>query len=609
MPPKRAANGAAPNQPAAQRQRLAPAAPPPSPPPCPPALAPRSPTIIPVEIKTQLVLAALTTHDDVCAFELFCSDWKICNRQREKPQLEEILRKLRVDVYTPSSQTLGVQAGQGEEQFYGELKSYFAGHSMRRTQCPLFGEGAHGFENKHCEKCGCVPFQKEVLMEGVGAWDTDWEGKLDPEARGWEGGVWTGRLRKGMGYRGNGRDGRRKEVEPWDQMVEEARTRGINAYMTSIRNTRMGRFLAREVKRERTLRSDRLVVLNQRATKWLGRFTQRGLGKRVRSGLEGMITWGDEMVGLLPFIEGFTERFDDNGYLRVATGAPASSAVAAAVKARPFNQVKKHLSPEPPNQEPWVLYRRIRHLMINSDPYLNLEVGIDFPRYGIIPPTEPPAATVLANMSGVRDRVYFEHMVPLYVDYQALTNLETLYLDLRHVTKRKFGTTQFQMEEVVQLARRLEGKNLRLLVIAGLRTGGAYWWGERELNIEEIEGFEIQNPADWRNVNWLLEFRGALRPGGKLILVDSYFNDFPWLRHWPWTNPLNADGPMPQGHVPMGGFPVFVNNFIDNEFDDNELDDNEDDDNEDDDLTEETSSEETSSEETSSGESSSGESI
>ncbi|KAJ4380911.1 hypothetical protein N0V85_008727 [Neurospora sp. IMI 360204] len=239
------------------------------------------------------------------------------------------------------------------------------------------------------------------------------------------------------------------------------------------------------------------------------------------------------MVGFLPFIEGFTERFDDNGYLRVATGAPASTAAAAAIKARPFDQVKKHLSPEPPNQEPWFLYRHVRHLMITGSPCLNFTTGIDWERFGPIPDTDPPVGTVLANMIAVQGRVFFEHMVPLYVDYQALTNLETLYLDLRNVRKQSHGTTLFQMREVLGLARRLEGKNLRLLVIAGLRTHGVAWSGERELDIEETEGMEVQNPEEWDEVNWLVEFRK------------------------------------------MGWFPAFLNNFIDNEANNNEANNNE----------------------------------
>ncbi|KAK3354615.1 hypothetical protein B0H65DRAFT_19135 [Neurospora tetraspora] len=605
MPPKRRANGAAPGQPAAQRQRLAPAAPapapgppPPPPPPPPPAPGSRSFAELPDEIKTQIVIHSLSIFDNICAFRLFCSGWRICNWSRGEPQLDEILRKLRVDVYKPAPETLGVQLGEGEEQYFGELESWFAGHSRRKVQCPLFQEGAHGFDNRHCEQCGCVPFEKEVLLEGGAAWDMEWEGRFDPYARG-RGGVWTGRLREGMAYRPN---------EPWNRLVKPAEETGIHAYLNSIRNTRYGRFLTREVKRERALRPDRLIVLQQRPWKWLGRFTERGLGRRVRSGLEGTITWGNEMVGFLPFIEGFTERFDDNGYLRVATGAPASTAAAAAIKARPFDQVKKHLSPEPPNQEPWFLYRHIRHLMITSNPCLNFTTGIDYERFGTIPPTDPPVGTVLANMTAVQGRVFFEHMVPLYVDYQALTNLETLYLDLRNIRKRSSGTTLFQMREVLQLARRLEGKNLRLLVIAGLRTHGAAWWGERELDIEEIEGMEEQNPGDWDDVNWLVEFRRALRPGGKLILVDAHSHHFPRNRYRPWINPRNDPGATPHavnGLIGMGGFPAFLNNFIDNEANNNEVNDDEVDDDEGNDPMEEFSEEMTASEEATSEEASS----
>ncbi|KAH7628533.1 hypothetical protein B0T09DRAFT_366959 [Sordaria sp. MPI-SDFR-AT-0083] len=555
MPPKRKANGAAPGQRAAQRLRLATAAPDAGPPllpspmlplpsPMPPLPTPvnRSLVGLPLEIQTLVIVESLVVpFPNRCAFARFCQDWDICSQQQSKPQLDEILRILRVDVYTPSPQALRVQAGQGHggvgEQSLGEIESYFAGHSKRKALCSHFQDGTHGFDNKDCEECGCVPFEKTVMHEDIAAWDWEWEGKLE---RGVEGGPWTGRLRNGMGYRGNGRDGKRSPPEWWDSLCKAAEIKGEHAFLNSIRHTSHGRFLCREVKRERAMRPDRLVVLKQRPAKWLGRFTQRCLKRRLMSGLEGLVSWGDEMVGLLPFVEGFTERFDDSGYLRVHSGQGPSSPISAAIKAGPFDSVKKNLAPESPGHERRFLYRDIRHLMINFNTRCDPWQGVDDDGFGILPRTDPPTGTARESTIALKHRLAFENMVPLYVDYQALTNLETLDLDLRNVPKEVINESRWQTQEVIGLAQRLRGKNLRLLVIAGLRTGPDWWPHEKELTAEDLVQ-EAVHPTEWDEVNWFVQFRGALRPGGKLLLVDANTEDLgrrQSARHHEWINEM-----------------------------------------------------------------------
>ncbi|KAK1782731.1 hypothetical protein QBC45DRAFT_401638 [Copromyces sp. CBS 386.78] len=371
-----------------------------------------------------------------------------------------------------------------------------------------------------------------------------------------------------MGYRGNGRDGERDPPEPWDEMIRVVKTKGIHAYLNNIRHTSMGKFLGREVKRERAIRPDRLVVLKQRLVAWLGRFTQRGLFNRLCNGLEGLISWGDEMAGLLPFVEGFTNDYDDWGYLRAYSNYGPSSPISVAIKAGPFDSVKKNLSPESPGQERRFLYRDIRHLMINCNTRCDPVQGVDDSRFGIMPYTNPPTGMALKTAHGLRHRLAFENMVPLYVDYQALTNLETLYLDLRKVLKDVIGDSYWQMQEVIKLAARLRGKNLRLLVIAGLRTGEEYWPGEKELTAEDLVE-EDEEPLEWWEVNWFAQFRGALRPGGKLILVDANTEDFGRRgnRHHEWISPLYEHQvffPHTRNGMSLAGYPFFADPFYDN---------------------------------------------
>jgi hypothetical protein len=104
--------------------------------------------------------------------------------------------------------------------------------------------------------------------------------------------------------------------------------------------------------------------------------------------------------------------------------------------------------------------------------------------------------------------------------------LETLCLDLRGYSLPRGRT--LSEGDVAKIARSLEGKGLGLLVIAGLRS----WWrypGADPLTVAEVEegvwSDQRQlwlNPRDEREVNWWKVFRGAVRPGGRLVFVDRH---------------------------------------------------------------------------------------
>ena len=558
-------------------------------------------TELPVGIQTQILVDAMVMpHPNRCAFSQFCQNWDICNRHRSKPQLDEILRKLRVDVYTPSERVLQLEqlpggAGQRElhqleptEENLGTIETFFAGHSQRKVKCPHFNDGSppwpdsHGFDNRGCDECGCGPYELTVIQEDFAEWDWAWEENGgNEEQRGWEGGAWTGRLRKNMGYCPGGI---RKEREPEgpsplglrESVCRAVKAKGVHAYLNDVRHEPRGKLLCREVKRTRAMRPDRLVCFNQRTAKWLGRYTNRTLERRILNGLEGCLTWGEEMIKMLPFIPDFTDRFDSRYCLVGYEHRPPPSRRVAAIRQGLFDCVKKNLEPEGPNHERRFLYKDIRHLMINSAPRFHQEIWEDteyHSPFGTLPAHNGPHSQVVsANVQAVWERLFFENMLPLYVDYQALTNLETLYLDLQNVPRYTENPTYWQMREVTDLADRLKGKNLKLLVIAGLHTGGN-WQHEREMKVEELAGGTdpANPPREWWEVNWFAQFRGALRPGGKLIFVDANDSAFGTIgdedRHEQWiSNRYNQflAGLEHEVTVGMDGFPLFLDTYYDN---------------------------------------------
>jgi hypothetical protein len=169
---------------------------------------------------------------------------------------------------------------------------------------------------------------------------------------------------------------------------------------------------------------------------------------------------------------------------------------------------------------PRYLYQRLRHLVVNSVPAL---AEVEAEDLGTVPAVWQPRASM--NLLLLAERLEYERRATLLMRWEALERLETLFLDLRgyNLPNNRF----LHFEDVVELARRLEGQGLELLVIAGLRSWRAYP-GPDPLGIDEVEGgvwypddgVWVSETAD-RATNWWREFRGAVRPGGRLVFVDK----------------------------------------------------------------------------------------
>jgi hypothetical protein len=190
-------------------------------------------------------------------------------------------------------------------------------------------------------------------------------------------------------------------------------------------------------------------------------------------------------------------------------------------------------------EQPEYLYRRIRHLVLNTIP--------DFATLSLLEvSTNAPASLgefVRRNIDSaipeefawedrVEKRLEFERRANLCLEWSRLTDLESLFVDLRGIAHSEGWRRKPYVlyEHVVDLASSLQGKGLKILVIAGLRSEGRYPGPEPATIIEIDEGEWDPATKLWRvtrgnKINWWRLFRGVVRPGGRLILVDKRQGD------------------------------------------------------------------------------------
>ena len=168
------------------------------------------------------------------------------------------------------------------------------------------------------------------------------------------------------------------------------------------------------------------------------------------------------------------------------------------------------------------LYQRFRHLILNADPSLAEALMTDA---WVYPLTASLSSQVVPWL--IAERLDIERHANLSIDWRAMPSLESLFLDIR-------GFSQMVIDEdkVEDAAKMLEGKNLDLLVIAGLRSLEFYPSPE-DMKVEEPRNgtgrFLI---TDTDEKDWIGLFRKAVRPGGKLILVDKQTNNIVPFRYW-----------------------------------------------------------------------------
>ncbi|GKT40192.1 uncharacterized protein ColSpa_00373 [Colletotrichum spaethianum] len=100
----------------------------------------------------------------------------------------------------------------------------------------------------------------------------------------------------------------------------------------------------------------------------------------------------------------------------------------------------------------------------------------------------------------------------LAVEWSAMTQLESLYLDLRAYRRGRATEDSIRLGAAEMACLRLES-----LVIAGLKSGDRYLC-DWETDEKETDG----------GVNWVKVFCGAVREGGKLMFIDQRMLDINW---------------------------------------------------------------------------------
>jgi hypothetical protein len=176
-------------------------------------------------------------------------------------------------------------------------------------------------------------------------------------------------------------------------------------------------------------------------------------------------------------------------------------------------------------------YSQIRHLMLCT----SLEVWrLKFPDIVTMPISGSMTPRVQRTLNNIETSLMMERSDCFCLDWERLGKLESLFLDLRGYSwSVTVDEELLGVDDVGFLARTLglyHKANLKLLVIAGLRSYGLYP-GAQELDVETAEKGESTvgpdphqypvDPSAKDGVNWIMMFRDALRPGGKLILVDK----------------------------------------------------------------------------------------
>ncbi|KAI0873484.1 hypothetical protein GGS24DRAFT_490665 [Hypoxylon argillaceum] len=127
----------------------------------------------------------------------------------------------------------------------------------------------------------------------------------------------------------------------------------------------------------------------------------------------------------------------------------------------------------------------------------------------------------------LNDALDLDRSAHLWLSWSRMTNLESVFLDLRIYshdvnTERRCLAKAQVIERAREMGRHLQ---LQMLMLAGLQSYSfhAVYDGITARDIEEID--EMNGEP-----NWIKIFRPAVRPGGKIVLVDR-LTDHPSHRH------------------------------------------------------------------------------
>lgn len=173
---------------------------------------------------------------------------------------------------------------------------------------------------------------------------------------------------------------------------------------------------------------------------------------------------------------------------------------------------------------PRYLFQRLRHLVVNTVPELT---QLEAHHFGSLPRSWGPE--VAQNLELIEERLEYERRANLLMRWRAMDRLESLCLDLRGYTYP--GMRYLAEEDVLEIAHALFGMDLKLLVVAGLRSWAEYP-GPGVVEVGEVEtGTWDRERRAWvdvgkaERVNWWEMFSRAVRPGGRLVLVDKQEGD------------------------------------------------------------------------------------
>ncbi|KAI1762955.1 hypothetical protein GGR53DRAFT_499497 [Hypoxylon sp. FL1150] len=174
----------------------------------------------------------------------------------------------------------------------------------------------------------------------------------------------------------------------------------------------------------------------------------------------------------------------------------------------PFDDEHPGEKKRTPGGPPYV-FKLLRHIAVNSPLTLT---SVDA-RSMVGPGTTISAA----NLEALDNAVDLDRTSHLWLSWSQMPQLESVLLDLRVYshdlnTDRGFLSKNEIIERAVEMGRHLR---LKLLVIAGLQSycfATAYDSSSTE-QIEQLE--EIDGEP-----NWIKVFMPAVRPGGRLVLVD-----------------------------------------------------------------------------------------
>ncbi|KAI1136909.1 hypothetical protein F5Y05DRAFT_419831 [Hypoxylon sp. FL0543] len=177
------------------------------------------------------------------------------------------------------------------------------------------------------------------------------------------------------------------------------------------------------------------------------------------------------------------------------------------------------------------LYKILRHVVIHSplslmDVDARIVVG-------------PESQINDVNLEALDIDIDFDRAAAMWLSWSQMPKLESVLLDLR-IYSHDLNTNRgiVGKNEIIRQAREMgRWLRLKLLVIAGLQsytfeTSYHSYTAKRIEKDEEIDG----------EPNWIKIFMAAVRPGGRLILIDRLMDETPMFPYLGPSHLLTSDG-------------------------------------------------------------------